>query len=157
METFHQGKQRTRCYQLLAIAKKQLMLDEDEYRSILRVRGAKLIDGKYSATSMDIAGLSLAVSDMEQRGFVRLSRGSRAERGADKKDWRSPRIKKITALWCTLADAGVIRNRSEVAMQKYCARITNKAKLEWASGDDLNKCIESLKSIAHRERVKLDA
>ena len=157
METYQQQKQRMRYYKLLAVAKRELHMSEEEYRCLLQKHGAKEVDGKCSATTMDLPGLSFAFNEMEDRGFVRLSRGARAERGDTRKDWRKPRIKKITALWCTLSDAGVIRNRSETAMQKYCARITNKAKLEWASGNDLNKCIESLKSMAQRERVKLNA
>lgn len=129
------------------------MLNEVDYRYILRDCGAKLVDDKYSATTLDIAGLINAMDEMKKRGFVPLSRGARSARN---NTWRKPRIDKITALWCRLADAGVIHNRSDAGMQRYCMRITKKSKLEWASSDDLNACIESLKSMAHRERVKLD-
>ena len=75
---------------------------------------------------------------------------------ASPSDWRAARIAKITALWCALADAGVVRGRGESAMVKWCARLTHKARLEWASSNDLNQCIEGLKDWAQREGVKLD-
>lgn len=143
---------RSKCYTLLAVGKKQLGMDEDDYRLFLVKHGATKKNGRVSASTMTIGQLETAIEAMKRAGFkpVRKSVVSSLS------DWRVPRIKKITALWCTLADAGVVKSRNESSMQRWCAGITKKAKLEWATAQDLNNCIEGLKSWAAREHVKLD-
>lgn len=121
------------------------MADEN-YRELLHSHGASKKDGKYSATTMSVAGLIQAVGEMRRKGFKPRAGGG---------DWRQPRIEKITALWITLADAGVVRDRSETAMTRWCSRITRKTRLEWATSYELNACIEGLKEWAQRERVPI--
>jgi len=58
-----------RYYRLLSIAKKQLDMDEDSYRSLLARCGAKESNGKVSATSMTIPQLEQAVNEMKRMGF----------------------------------------------------------------------------------------
>lgn len=130
------------------IARKDLGLDEDTYREIIRDVG-KAASG--SAADLTPAGRARVLGRFRERGWQPRRRAVRQST-----DWRRPRIKKITALWCALADAGVVQNRSEASMVKWCAGITRKPKLEWADSDDLNRCIEGLKDWARRERVQLD-
>lgn len=154
MESPRQRDERFRLYRLLAIGQKQLGWDDEFYRDVFLVKhGATEKGGRISASTLDLPGLEAALADMMRCGFV-----PKAKRGsvAAVSDWRKPRIKKITAVWCALADAGVVRNRTEAAMVKWCARITGKAKLQWARPDDLNNCIEALKGWALREGVELD-
>jgi len=143
---------RNKYYGLLQIGKKMLAMDEDTYRQFLEQHGAKEKNGRISASTMKLGELVAAVADMEKRGFVRSRKSA-----VNINSWRTPRIKKITALWCTLADAGVVRNRSENAMHTFCSKQMKADKLQWASASDLNKCIEALKSMAHRKGVKLSA
>lgn len=141
---------RRRLYTLLQVGRQTLGLDEDSYRAILAAYGAREVDGRPSATTMSVSQLEQALEHQKRLGFRPKRRPGRED------DWRQPRIDKITAIWCTLADAGVVRDRSERAMLRWCAGLTRKARLEWASSADLNACIEALKSWAARERVPLD-
>jgi len=142
-----------RYYKLLPIAKRQLGWDEEFYRNVfLKKHGAKIKDGKYSASTMSLGQLMQAYTYAKKCGFKPRPKKSSP---ANVVDWRAARIKKITALWCALADAGVVRDRSEKAMLSYCTRITKKQRLQWYLSHELNKCIESLKSWAAREKVIL--
>lgn len=143
---------RAKLYQLLSIGKKQLGFDDDLYRAFLAQYGATAKEGRISATTMTITQLAQAVEAMKQKGFTPKAKS--AARGAS--EWRQPMIEKITALWCRLADAGVAHDRSEVAMVKWCSRVTKKARLQWASAPDLSICIESLKKWAQREGVNVN-
>lgn len=138
---------RTRYYRLLQVGKRELAMDEADYRELLRRHGAQEKAGKVSATTMPIGGLAAAVMELRQKGFKPRN---------PKRDWRTPRIELIRALWHALADAGVVRKRDEAAMQRWCARITKKARLEWSDSRGLSQCIEGLKDWAHREGVRLD-
>ena len=147
--------QRTKYYRLIHAGLKSLGWagDSAEYQGLLQRYGAQVVDGRYSKSTLTIGGLMAVVDDMKRHGFKPTkSKTSKASPS----DWRAARIAKITALWCALVDAGVVRGRGESAMVKWCARLTHKARLEWASSADLNRCIEGLKDWAQREGVKLD-
>jgi hypothetical protein len=153
METPRQKHHRYRYYKLIHTGMKALGWEEDgsSYRECLRRNGAKQVKGRLSKTTMSIPGLSAIVEDMKKCGFTPRSKVSTFS------EWRKPRIKKITALWCALADAGVVHNRGEVAMAKWCATVSGISRLNWATSADLNNCIEALKSWAARERVKIQS
>jgi phage gp16-like protein len=130
---------------MIHIAKTQLGLDEDTYRAMLRS-----VAGVESSPDLSAAGRHDVLEHLKRLGFQPLrKRSARAD------DWRAPRVAKIAALWRALAEAGVVRDRSERAMLKWCAGVTHKARLEWATGSDLNTCIEALKSWAAREAVAI--
>lgn len=137
---------RTRHYALLNIGKKQLGWDDDFYRdTFLKKHGAKEVKGRISATTMSLGQLMQAYQDMRKCGF----------KPKKKRDdnWRAARIELITRLWGNLKQAGLIRNPDPASMVKWCGTITHKAKLEWATSPDLNKCVEGLKSWCKREGV----
>jgi phage gp16-like protein len=143
--------ERTRLYRLLAVARREVGMSEDDYRQMLTSYGARAdADGYVSATTMSLTDLERALAHMKHVGFRPRKRAVH-----NATDWRQPRIAKITALWCTLADAGVVRDRSERAMLRWCAGVTKRARLEWATSQDLNRCVEGLRSWAQRERVVL--
>jgi phage gp16-like protein len=142
---------RNRYYALLQLGKKQLCMDENTYRDFLAVNGAKEKDGHISASTMHIGDLVKAVSVMQVLGF----KPTRQSNVARMSNWRLPRIKKITALWCALADAGVVHDRGEAAMERFCVNLMRSDHLRWATTAELNQCIEALKSWAQRENVEL--
>lgn len=148
-----QHNTRHRYYKLLQVGKRALGMEDDDYRALLARHGAQEVDGHVSATTLHIGALMAAVEEMKRKGFRPQGKAGSASNVVD---WRKARIRKITALWCQLADAGVVRDRSESAMVKWCARTTHKARLQWATSHDLNACVEALKDWAHRERVKID-
>lgn len=89
------------------------------------------------------------------------SLGWQAKRG--KKSTASPvykkkQMRKIVALWITLADEGVVKNRSDQALQHYVKRMTKKKKenLRFCDSDECHLIIEALKAWAKREDVELE-
>ncbi|HEC12290.1 MAG TPA: regulatory protein GemA [Acidiferrobacteraceae bacterium] len=140
-----------RLYTLLAVGKKDLGWDEDTYRDFLADHGASLKGDKYSATTMSVSQLEVALHDMKKLGF----KPRRKNKPVHISDWRKPRIAMLNGIWITMADAGVVHDRSEAALTKFCFKFTQVANLSWASSIGLNQAIEALKSWAHREGVKL--
>lgn len=70
--------------------------------------------------------------------------------------YSDPQMRKIVALWITLANAGVVKNRSDKALQAYVKRMTKVGNLKWCSGYKLDRIIESLKSWGVRKGINLD-
>lgn len=143
-------------YKLLAVANRELRQSrsgwcEADYREILRQCGASERDGRISAKTMTAVEMNQALKRFEQLGFVRRKPAGRPNRKG-----MQPRIAKLNAMWCALADAGVVRDRSEQAMRHWCEnQVGTLTKFDWADGDDLNQAIEMLKAFARRCDVKL--
>lgn len=121
------------------IAAKQLGLDDDAYRALLRE-----VAGVESARDLDAAGRRAVLARLGRSNVTSI------------RDWRTPRIAKARALWDALARAGVIRAPGEGAWLRFCARQTGVARPQWATSDGLNRLIEALKSWCDRERVPRD-
>lgn len=153
MSNQSQKNARHRYYRLLQVGKKALHMADEDYRALLSRHGASIKEDHPSATTMSIPQLFSAVEDMKAKGFKPTARRGSVSRISN---WRKGRIQKITALWCALADAGVVHSRSEASMVKWCAGITKKARLQWATSENLNACIEGLKAWAARENVRID-
>lgn len=143
---------RRRLYTLLATGNNWLTAnaagwDDGVYRQILRECGATERDGRISATTMTVPQLEQALEALKRAGFKpRATRQSMARA-------KGPLIDKITALWCALADAGVVRDRSDKAMRAFMCKFTASARLEWARPAELVAAVEALKSWADRTGV----
>ena len=122
------------------IAKADAGLDDDTYRAMLRE-----VAGVDSARDLDAAG--------RRAVLARLRHGAANVRSIS--DWRAPRIAKIQKLWALLGEEGVLRQPGKEALRRFCARQTGVARLEWADGAALNRCIEALKSWCDREHVEV--
>lgn len=128
--------------------------DEECYRDLLARNGAQLKNGKYSATTMDLQQLELAHREMKEMGF----KPKRKKAAANTNDWRSGRIRKLNAMWIAMAEAGVVENRSEEAMRKWCEnQVPGLQKLQWSSSDQLNKAVEMMKGMALDAGVDVDS
>jgi len=79
----------------------------------------------------------------------------RKKNGQASPRYADPQMRKVVALWITLGKAGVVKNRSDRALQAYVKRMTRVDKLLWCSAADLDRIIESLKSWAVREGVEV--
>ncbi len=66
--------------------------------------------------------------------------------------YEDARMRKIVALWITLAKDGLVKNSANYALQKYVKRMTGKANLRWCDGADLNILIEALKAWGDRKQ-----
>lgn len=127
------------------IAKKELGLTDDEYRDILRAHFRK--DSAAKLTPVQAGRLLNHFKKLGWKPRQRTLPGMTL--AAD------PMSKKIRALWLTLADSGVIHNRSEKAMLAFVKRQTGRNRLEWCTVQDKDKVIEALKDWAKREGVKV--
>lgn len=138
-------------YAALGIARRDLGWTEERYRQHLSDHGATFHRGRPSAATLSHEQLEAALQGLKAEGWHSrpagiLSRCHRDRQG----QWR-----KIIALWCTLADAGVVHDRSDAAMLTWCARHVNADRIEWADSHSLNRCIEGLKAWAERNGVEI--
>lgn len=131
------------------LAKKDLRLDDDTYRDIL-----ERITGRRSSAECTAGELDDLVRHFRLQGFVpKVVAGGKAEptpatsrpRQAD-----HPAAKKARALWLSLADLGVVRERSESALEAFARRQLGVEKLQWADQGQTYKLIEALKKMAER-------
>jgi len=136
------GDRRAQLYRLLAVGQRELQLDEETYRLILRQYGATEKGGKVSAKTMTVAQLEQALEHLKRSGFKVKRTGTRLSTAK----WRKARIAKLNAMWTLLADKGHVRDRSEQAMHRWCVgQVKSLERLEWADGHQLNQAIEALK------------
>jgi len=140
-----------RYYRLLAVGRRSLGMSEEEYRAFLAGQGAGERDGRVSATTMSEGQLRRAVDAMRALGFR-----PKAPVPRPASDWRAPRIALIRKLWRALGKAGVLRSPGDAALERFAARLTGTARLEWADGAGLNDVVEALKAWCARERVRVD-
>ncbi|MEX3690112.1 gp16 family protein [Paraburkholderia sp. BR14263] len=121
------------------IAKKQLAMDDDTYRTMLRSVG-----GAESARDLNKAGADAVLSHLKRCGFRPTRNG-----GDDKT--RSGRVPddaqsdKLRMLWRQLHELGAVRNPSDAALASYVKRQTGIAALQWLSTMQASHVIEALK------------
>ncbi|MCG9079436.1 gp16 family protein [Laribacter hongkongensis] len=131
---------RQRLIRLIHVAKRDLALDDDSYRAILRRIGTK-----ESAADLAVPELEKVLEHMKRSGFKVRSRNSRLSLAAD------PQSKMIRGLWLELAGMGVVRNPSESALRTFVAQMTGIDLMKWLSTEQASQVIEHLKE--WRERV----
>ncbi|MBW4484913.1 MAG: regulatory protein GemA [Tildeniella torsiva UHER 1998/13D] len=137
---------------LIHVAKKQLAIDEGNYRMIL-----DRVTGKQSCAEMSLAELNAVMDRMTQLGFVtnkpdkkpgkkKLSPPSR-----HKPDFDKTQIDLIRALWINAYQAGAVRNRYESGLNAFVKRMTRVERVEWLRDPaDCTKVIEALKAMLER-------
>ena len=127
----------------VAIARKELGLDEETYRSVL-----ERLTGHRSAKDCDDRQLGLVLDEFKAKGWTpRVVAGRRAPVGKPVAD---PAVRKARALWISLAQLGVVRDRRESALQAFAARQLKVERMEWADKARVYKLIEALKAMAER-------
>lgn len=121
------------------VAKRELALDEDDYRQILfeETRHKSLTD----CTEGELVRV---IDRLKRQGFKPLpGRGKTAKA-------QHPMAKKARALWISLYQLGVVRNSSEAALEAFAKRQLGCDRLVWARQSDAYKLIEALKQMATR-------
>lgn len=148
--TIKRNKDRNWYYKILRVGMRDLGMSEDAYREMLLGIGAKLKNGKPSASTMSIPQLERAVSHMKQCGF-------KPRPSCKRVDFKDSQIQKCKAIWEKLFEAGVMHKPySEATLSKWAFRITQVNNIRWANSQALSKTIEGLKAAARRERVNLE-
>lgn len=134
----------------LHIAPKQLGIEKEDYREILRRVTAKDgKPGKSSAADMDMGELHLALAEFERLGFTASARPG-AQRKAMPARAEHPSARKARALWISLYQLGVVRNPSETALEAFAARQLKCERMAWMRQSECYRLIEALKAMAER-------
>lgn len=118
---------------MIHLAKKQLGMDDVTYREFLGC-----IIGKTSLKGTSERQQWSVMEELKKRGFIPL----KVHKGEALVD--DPQASKIRWLWLTMADYGIVRDRSEKALDNYVRRITGDS-LKFATVKQLQLVIESLK------------
>ena len=126
------------------IAKKELGLSDEVYRDILKIQCGRTSSAK----------LTPMQAEQLLRHFKKLGWQPKAAQKLPGMDIPSDgQSQKILALWISLHQAGVIKDRSDKALLAFVKRMTHKDHLRWCDGQDKHKIIEALKDWAKREDV----
>lgn len=123
---------------MIRVGVAQLGMDEETYRDLLfDTLGKRSLAGSTSKEQWRV------VEELKARGF----KPSPVHKGRALLD--SPQARKIRALWLTMADCGIIRDRSERAMDSYVRRFIG-CKMQDATVKQLQSVIEILKQHFNR-------
>ena len=134
---FDRGSQHRRAMiAKIAVARKQLAMDEDDYR-----QGLFDLTGKASLTECSDAQLERVIGWLRSKGFKPLPGKGAASH---------PMALKARALWISLYHLGVVHNPAEAALEAFARRQLGCEKLNWARQSDAYRLIEALKAMAVR-------
>lgn len=135
---------RSNAIQIIHIAKDQLALDDDTYRSLL---GA-VVPGKSSCRDMTISELQNVIKALEAKGF----KSKHQRRSKRRMSAPSDVSLKIRAIWKTMFTEGFVRDGSDIGLDRFVRRHTRLknggegvSSLEWLHGDSEENFLESLK------------
>lgn len=124
MTTKTSKEYRNSLIKLIQVAKRDLNLDETNYRAILFAQG-----GNESLAAMPIDGMKKVLDYLKAQGFkVRKTKTDRKQ--ASGKD-----ASKVRALWLFLHELGAVRDPSEAALTAYVKRIAKVDDVQWMRGD----------------------
>jgi phage gp16-like protein len=128
---------KSRLIRLIQIAKRELNMDDETYRSILMEIG-----NKSSSTKMSISNLEKVLEHMKICGFKVVPKSKKTGNLRMANDDQS---KMIRGLWLELHQLGAVKNPSEYSLTRYVKRITGNDLLQWTTVDQKSKVIETLK------------
>ena len=116
----------------LQTGRRKLGMTDEEYRALL-----SSITGGRTTSSKELSGGELirALTALRKVGFRTTA---------------DPQLRKIKSLWYEMHDLGIVRNRSDQAIETYIRRITRAQKIEWCSVEQLQLVIETLKNWVDR-------
>lgn len=118
--------------QLIHVFKNKLAMDDETYRTMLVT-----MTGKTSTRDMEIVQLNSVIKTLKCGSQVR----SVCRRPAAS----YPQAKKLRALWLNMYAAGIVRDRSDVALCAWLKRETGIDRIEWLMPDKASAAIEKLK------------
>ena len=131
---------------LIHVAKRDLGMENDSYRAIIKKVTKNRTDSTKDCTALE---LERVISHLKKAGFK-----VRKPKTAQPKEARplatGGEVSKVRALWLLLHEIGAVKNPSESALNAYVKRVTNIEDLSWLNGDQLTILIETLKKWAVR-------
>lgn len=149
------------------IAKKDLGLDDDTYREVIRAIG-KADSG--SSRDLDEAGRARVLKHFKSKGWkVRRSRMDndvRRKRATPHGEELASdnQVRMIRSLWIQMAEAGAVQNRTEQGLRAWTQSVTRKyhpkkagySAPEFLPQEVAQRVIEHLKAWARRCNIELD-
>ena len=130
------------------IARKETGIHEDDYRGML-----ERITGQRSAKGLSDAQLGLVLDEFKTRHGWKPSivkGGKTAAPGRKPVPAEHPSAKKARALWISLWQLGVIRNKSEEGLEAFAQAQLGCERMAWADQQQMYKLVEALKAMAQR-------
>lgn len=125
---------------LLHVARRDLGLDDDDYRAVL-----ERVTGKRSAKDLSEAERNLVADEFRRLGFKPSSKGR-------KKGLEGKYAAKLQALWIAGWNLGVVRNRTDTALLAFVRRQTGVDHTRFLHhADDAARAIEALKGWLARD------
>ena len=115
------------------------------------------ITGKASAADMSVAQRRMVLAHLSTLQAIangKPNQSNQSSRPSSRPLADDAQSQKIRALWLTLADAGMVRNRSEAALAAYVKRQTGVEALQWLQPAQASAVIESLKKWLSRQPPK---
>jgi phage gp16-like protein len=106
------------------IAKKQLKMDDGDYRAMI----ANLAEGKTSCKDCSHKELGIIMEALIGLGFKPVKSKVKLSPKAGKIPTQAD---KIRAMWIDLYQSGVVRNRGDDALQHFVQRLTKVDRVEW--------------------------
>ena len=145
------AQKKARLIKLIHVAKGQLMMADNDYRTLL----ANASRGKTSSKALTVAELEAVLRHMQALGFVvtgkaKPAAGRRDLPVRDAAAGVDGQIKKIRALWLELHRLGAVRSPAEAALAKFCKRMTGVDYHGWLGTDKASDVIEHLKQWQQR-------
>jgi|GEM_PF-549639 len=135
---------RTRLIRLIHVAQREMQLDDETYRALL-----KNATGLSSCGDMNEVQLEQVVAKMKGGGFQPRSRAS-----AEAKHGQAALI---VALWIDLWMLAAVSDRQDSALDAFVKGQTGVEKMLWLSPSQANSVVEALKAWCKREGLHLDA
>lgn len=130
--------ERTRLIRLIHVGRRELGMEEDAYRAILKAR-----TGKESARDCSVIELEKVLWHFKRAGFkVRQPKRPGASRRAlSTEEFHS----KVRAVWLEMHRIGAVRSPDEAALAAYVKRVAGVDDLRFLPIKDEKKVLESLK------------
>lgn len=148
------------------IAKKDLGLDEDTYRTIVRSIGGA---ASGSSADLDIAGRARVLHHLRSKGWRpqrirKTAAASKRTTATGQAIASHGEVRMIRSLWIQMADAGAVENRSEQGLRAWVQSATRRyhyRRMGWSAPEFLPdwvacRVIEHLKQWGARCNVRFD-
>jgi len=145
---------RARLIKLIHVGRRELSMDEDTYRAILKDK-----TGHDSAADCSDKQLERVLGHLKAAGFkVKVSAATGAQRkGGSRALADDDQSRMIRGIWLELYGMGIVRDPSEAAMASFVCRHTKIEALQWLSTKQASSVIEHLKKWRNRiltERIR---
>jgi hypothetical protein len=127
-------------------AKKFLALTDESYQAIILRFSSMRTD---SSGAMTGAERQKVIQHFRDLGFTTTAK--KPKTAADRRADYRPQAQKLSALWYSLYQLGVVRDPGQEACAAFVCRHTQISVMKWNDADDLRRAIECLKAWCERE------